>query len=205
MDQESDWARRCAAIVGQSVKTWRTKRRLSAQRLAERCAELGMPSLTRTVITKLENERKESVSTAELLILAQALNVPPAELMFPVGYLPAVEVAPGREMAPWDACRWLLGGALVRSAKGIEPPDTPIALWADHESLVDNNAQLTRLAATPDGQGPALAADIRDQLDSNYSVLRRIRAQMRSLGMTPPTVDAETSRELGEETPDGPR
>lgn len=214
MDQDSDWAKRCAVTIGQAVKVLRAQRNLSAQQLAERCAGLGMPSVTRTVITKLENGRKDAVSTAELVILAEALGVAPALLMFPVGYVPAVEVLPGREMTPWDACRWLLGGVRVPTAKGIEPPDGPIALWADHESLTHHIAMMRQsvaglLAQLARSENPeSLEQEIGLSgrvLDTDLGALRRLRKEMRRQGMTPPPLDPETAREIGEEVPDGAR
>lgn len=76
---------------------------MSAQQLALRCAELGLPTLTRSTIANLESGRRQYVDVAELLILAAALQVAPAVLVFPVGYEAEVERLPGQTATPLDA------------------------------------------------------------------------------------------------------
>lgn len=94
-------ARYCASmtqtpsqVVARQVKRLRGERGLSAQRLAERCADLGMPELNRSVLANLENGRRPFVTLDELYVLALALNAPPVALLF---HFPTaeVQVAPG--------------------------------------------------------------------------------------------------------------
>lgn len=222
MDQ-SDWAKRSAAAIGERIAHYRGGK-LSAQQLAERCAELGMPSISRIVITKLENGRRETVSTAELLVLGQALGVPPILLLFPVGSASAIEALPGVKASPWEACRWFLGGAGVVSTAQTDP-DSPLALWGDHENLlariarnreaathivVDAEQHVKELKAQPavetvDSETAdrviELAHDtarvIRErEVEPDLRILRSVRARIRQLGLTPPEVDPETAREL---------
>src|ERR1043166_6286301 len=72
-----------ANSTGQLVRRLRRKRNLTAQRLAEECARAGMPSLTRGTIAKIESGVRKSVTTEELVALAQALEVPLTELVDP--------------------------------------------------------------------------------------------------------------------------
>jgi transcriptional regulator with XRE-family HTH domain len=105
-----DWG----AITGRSIATrireWRNFRKLSAQQLADRCARLGY-EVPRNVITNIENGRRSAVSVPELLILAMALNVPPALLIFGVGNAGSHPTAPQRSTDPWHATQWLVGDA----------------------------------------------------------------------------------------------
>lgn len=202
MVEQRSWAVENAAGIGKRVAFYRDRTKMSAQQLADRCAGLGMPAISRVVITKLENGRRETVSTAELQVLAEALGVAPALLLFPLGHAATVEVLPGREMDTWDACRWLLGGVRMFSSKGIDP-DSPIALWADHENLA---AVLANNLKGAESSREAIGAEGYDRmLAGNVNALRRLREQMRGIGMTPPPLDPETAREVGEEADDGSR
>jgi transcriptional regulator with XRE-family HTH domain len=56
-------------------------RHLSARQLAELCAELGSPSLTRSAIAKLEAGQRETLTDDEIAHLAQALGVSSSDLI----------------------------------------------------------------------------------------------------------------------------
>jgi transcriptional regulator with XRE-family HTH domain len=154
---------------------------MSAQKLAARCAELGVPSLSRIVITKLENGRREDVSTAELMILAQALGMPPIELLFPIGRSDAVcEIAPGRGLSPWDAALWFMGQVRLRvtpegfvSTEDAAPDDT-VPLFVQHDELV--------------ARWRASAVDLQADVIRD---LWRHRARIREHGLIPPDLPLE--------------
>lgn len=81
---------------------------MSAQQLSDACAELG-GDLPRTVISNIENGRRGNVSVADTALLAAALGVPPAALVYPVGYEDEVEYLPGRTVSPLQAVDWWHG------------------------------------------------------------------------------------------------
>lgn len=81
---------------------------MTAQALADRCAELGLP-LDRAVIAKLEKGLRQSLTVAELLVLAKALGVPPIQLVFAVGHDDVTEVLPGQAVDTWEAAKWFTG------------------------------------------------------------------------------------------------
>ncbi|MEY9839671.1 hypothetical protein [Streptacidiphilus sp. EB103A] len=118
MEQDADWNQRIAKRVGQEVARARERlgeeegRRVSAQALADRCAELGHP-LDRSVIAKLEKGIRQTVTVADLLVLAKALDMAPLALIFPVGYELETEVLPGRVEHPVTALRWASGEGLL--------------------------------------------------------------------------------------------
>lgn len=99
--QDDDWSARVARLVAREVRRYREKRqpRMSVQQLADRTAELGMP-IPRSVLANLESGRRETVSAAEVVILAAALDIAPIELISPVGFDQQVEMLPGRMMDP---------------------------------------------------------------------------------------------------------
>ncbi|MGW8374239.1 helix-turn-helix domain-containing protein [Streptomyces sp. ODS28] len=108
MEQRSEWAERLAATIAGEVFRYRRNQGLSAQALSDRCTERGMP-IPRAVISNLENGRRTNVSVAELLVLAAALDVPPAALAFPVGYTETTEALPDAPVPPFEAVRWFAG------------------------------------------------------------------------------------------------
>src|ERR1035438_6536333 len=102
------------AGIGERVARFRKRaadangKQMTVQALADRCAELGLP-LGRLTITKLERGNRQAVTPAEVMVLALALEVPPVELIFPVGQSEDVEILPGRKVPPLDGLRWFSG------------------------------------------------------------------------------------------------
>ena len=85
-----------AARVARRVAQLRDPR--SAQWLSDRTAELGF-RVSRSVITDLENGRRKYIAVHELVLLAQALDVPPLHLLYgeddayDVEYIPDVVIS----------------------------------------------------------------------------------------------------------------
>jgi transcriptional regulator with XRE-family HTH domain len=232
MDQVSDWAQQWAVTTGRCVRRWRTMRKLSAQKLADRCAALGLPGLTRTVITKLENGRKESVSTAELMVLAKALDVPPAMLMFPFGEQRMVEITPGEFVSPMEALYWV-GGQDPEAPDRAAEKGSALDLFMIHHLIVDAMLGQRRLwqQSTPrvpkpyevpigvveltedrllEMQGlPPLPEEIRlaKEFQYNATLLRTTRGTLRERGFEPPPLPPELAKveDEAQEDPDGSR
>ncbi|SHM56992.1 helix-turn-helix domain-containing protein [Streptomyces yunnanensis] len=116
--EQRDWPERLAATIAGEIRRYRLNLKMSAQQLSDRCAELGM-EIPRAVISNLENGRRTSVTVAEVLVLAAALGVPPAALIFPVGYAEKTEALPGAEVPPFEAVRWL-GGEEFATTPGTQ-------------------------------------------------------------------------------------
>lgn len=110
MENSGDgWHRATAKRIGEQVAKRRKEAGMTAQGLAERCKELGVP-IHRTTITKIEGGRSR-FDLGELLILAAALDVPPILLLYPGLPDEAVEVIPGETVTSWDAYEWATGVA----------------------------------------------------------------------------------------------
>lgn len=72
-----------AKMVALRVRRLRTQRSWSAQRLAEECANAGVPALTRGTIAKIESGVRKSVSAEEVAVLARVFGVTPTDLLAP--------------------------------------------------------------------------------------------------------------------------
>jgi transcriptional regulator with XRE-family HTH domain len=66
--------------VADRIRTLRAQRRWSAQRLADECERLGMPTLSRSAIAKVESGHRR-VTADELDVLARVLETTPDTLM----------------------------------------------------------------------------------------------------------------------------
>jgi transcriptional regulator with XRE-family HTH domain len=101
-----DWAADQAERVGRELRRLRGRR--SGQWLSDRTAEQGY-RVPRTTISELENGKRKYVSTAELAILARALDTAPAALLYPPPYQDEIEVLPGQSSTSWSAAEWFSG------------------------------------------------------------------------------------------------
>ncbi|SED25953.1 Helix-turn-helix domain-containing protein [Streptomyces sp. 2231.1] len=149
----SDWAARLALSVAQEVRRHRHAQGLSAQQLADRCAEIGMP-IQRSVLANLESGRRTTINLAEVLVLAFALQVPPGVLMFPVGYEQDVEVLPDAWVEPATAIDWLAGNAFFTTESGANAYSSPLGIVRLHQ---DAAAALQRLKTARDNAVGELA------------------------------------------------
>lgn len=95
--------------MAREVRRLRSEQRISAQQLADRCSEIGMSTLTRSVIADLENGRRLWVGVSELMVLAVALNTAPITLLYPPPLGETVDVLPGVEAPKTVALEWFSG------------------------------------------------------------------------------------------------
>lgn len=107
------WELDLAGRVGAAVHTRREALKLTAQQLTERTAELGYP-ITRVAVSKIEgNKRAGKLDVAELIVLAVALEIPPALLLFPNFPDGTAELVPGRVAHARGSVEWLSGNGLL--------------------------------------------------------------------------------------------
>lgn len=175
--------------VAEEIRRYRLARRLSAQQLADRCADLGMP-IRRSVLANLENGRRDAITIAELLVLARALDVSPLLLVFPVGRREEVEALPERALPTWDAALWFFGEARLKDTPtGLDvewaDADDVVPLWERHERLIaewKSRPWEAIWAETGEGRKKQVA-QLRDEYIKD---LYRVRAVMRDQGLIPP-------------------
>jgi transcriptional regulator with XRE-family HTH domain len=92
------WPEEQAARIAQEVRRLRRANGRSAQQLADQTTKIGY-TVSRAVIADLENGRRRYVTTAELVVLAAALNTAPIALLYPPPLFDTeVEVLPGVEV-----------------------------------------------------------------------------------------------------------
>lgn len=200
--QPSDWAPRMAADIGQRVARLREERGISAQQLADRCSDLGLPAMSRIVITRLENGRREAVSTAELAVLAAALDVAPVELLFPVGSQDLTEALPGQEWRTLYTVQWFIGKLKLDGFGGFYRPQrladqTDTALLEEHEDTIGEwEKYLQRQIELNPMQSDEADREwnlVRTYMDRLEGTLRAVRSEMRHRGMLLPDLGSDVA------------
>lgn len=105
----TNWESITTQRVGRQLRKSRKELKLSAQGLADRTSELGHP-IGRATITDLETGRRQSVTVAELLILAAALKISPVALLYADQFADGeVEMLPGMTTTAAHAALWSTG------------------------------------------------------------------------------------------------
>jgi len=157
---------------------------MSAERLSARCKELGL-NINRSVLANLENGRRPTISVAELLILAKALEVPPVELITPVDHAD-IEILPDVHMDPWDALLWI-GGKEDPNVDWIRVHDGQVREWLEAAARLGPSGP-----PRPPGLGPdPMEHVLEDARRSMEKRLVQIRKTMRKLGIRLPALPAE--------------
>lgn len=98
-------------LAGQRIRQFRQRRGWTARELAGRCAGVGAPHITATVITNLETRRRPSrqITLDELLVLAYVLDVPPIRLFLPLSDGERLEITPAVTKEAVPSVLWLSG------------------------------------------------------------------------------------------------
>jgi len=214
---QDDWAERLIKVVAEQIKTYRDRRGISAQRLADICKDdFGLP-ITRGVITNLETGRRPTLNIHELLVLAKVLQVAPIQLLFPIGHSDEVEILPGQVVNTWDAVQWFTGDAplIRRNDEGNQLPldsedlaalhrgDSAVPLFREHDRQINQRhaALLSAVAARraaakaqSDGQREiqTMRAESEErQVRDIERSLRESRDYMRGQGIAPPVLPAD--------------
>ncbi|MFN3003253.1 helix-turn-helix domain-containing protein [Mycolicibacterium wolinskyi] len=136
------WELDHAHRVGKEVQRLRKSSGLTAQQLGDRTEKLGL-KMTRQAISDLENGRRRYVTTAELVVLAAALNTSPVVLIYPAPYDEMIEVLPGVEASKFTAAEWFSAKTWFGVAE--KPGDDPVAKWQDAVNKLNLNRRLADL------------------------------------------------------------
>ncbi len=153
IESSDEWDVATVKRVGSRLKLLRGNK--SAQWLSDRTAELGYRVPT-SAIAKMDSGHRRVLQLAEFLVLAAALKVPPAELLYPD--LPDGEVAvlPELTVKSIQAVQWLSGEVELLPDGQVRHPDVNDTLTARARNLVEligqlEWANLRRTAATGTG------------------------------------------------------
>lgn len=155
---------------------------MTAQDLADACEELGHP-VPRNIIANWESGRRLTLTVPELLVLAKALDTPPATLVFPFGQGANVSCLPGERRDPWTAFSWFTG-------EDLDHGDA--AVFREHASVerrirTDHHEAWQLQFAGPRASWPPTTDAAFDRLvQAVRSELVPIRNRMRELDLTPP-------------------
>jgi transcriptional regulator with XRE-family HTH domain len=188
--------KRASDFVADRLRQIRQRRGLTAEGLAARCAEIGAPEITRSVIANIETgrrgpdgRRRREVSVDELLIFAYALQVPPALLVVPLDGAEELEVTVDVRMDVLKAAAWMTGDDQAPGFYGTEPArprqdSVPLALLRQISAAL-SRAQLVRQASGEQhGEDSAAMRNIAKEI-------ARVNDWLASLGFAPPELPPE--------------
>jgi transcriptional regulator with XRE-family HTH domain len=205
---QANWPERLTRVIAAEVRRYRQERKMSTQQLDDKTAELGM-RIPRSVLANLESGRRDTITAAEILVLAAALDVPPALLLFPIGRLELMDALPDLPLPPWQAFEWFTGerelgvvtGAGARVAiTGPADSSGEISIFRDHElfqqawrrawwSLQGATKAAREAASDEEAQTQqAIARSMTEQANTAEDRLRMIRKQMREQDLIPPAL-----------------
>ncbi|GAA1837290.1 hypothetical protein [Actinomadura chokoriensis] len=175
------------AAIARQVSALRSARGLTAKELGERMTARGC-KWDRFTVSALEKGAKgekgarQNVTVAELLALADALDVPPVTLLVPLDGRTDLEVAPNVARSSYSALFWVTGENAPADAERR-------ARWLEAAGPVDTYRTFR------DTFRAAAKAETREDVAGRDAHLRTL-AQVIELGMlnraiTPPALPAE--------------
>lgn len=218
---QDGWPARLAKTIARQVRHYRQERGLSAQQMADRLAELGLP-VQRAVLANLENGRRGNVTIAEVLALAKVLKVPPILLLFPIGQSESIEALPDQRVPTWEAAKWFMGEDMLSPNRQYYEGDhlvsaevfaedldawekgaVPVRIYRQHDSLsrewrhATAGAKQDRLKAEQ-ATNDEVRASYERAAEVQERDVRRVEDQIRytrriaiERGLVPPALDPE--------------
>lgn len=174
-----------AGPIGAAVQARRKALGMTAVQLAERTKELGYP-ITRVTVTKIEtNSRSGKLDVSEWLVLAAALQVPPALLLVPAYpdgdalVLPEVSVPAERAVA------WLTGQAplplsSITSQSGIsdENAGTRLVEAVTTRNIRQRSAFHLEQRIAEDGNSPSEVDGYEQMLNAEREAIARVMGDL---------------------------
>jgi len=180
---QSDWPAGLTSAIAAEMRRYRLSRKYSAKELADRCVKLGLP-VSRSTLADLENGRRASLTVPELLIIARALDVPPVQLVYPVGHVDAVEALPGQNVPPWTAAKWLTGEDIESG------PQRPTDYFRRHDAAEAKVLQ-AEIGMT---EGNGSAEIWQEARERSIDRLLNIRKSMRQAGLLTPQLRPDLAK-----------
>jgi len=182
---QPEWSARLVRVIADQIRWHRKRKRpkMSAQALADRCAELGWP-IKRSVLANLEAGRRETITVPELFVIAAALEVPPVDLLVPLGRVDQVEALPDVSWRPEVVVDWLTGRM---APAGGQWADNIVSLFRRHLYHKRGWGNTKASVRVFQDQGYEKRAE-KEEARATYhlSQLLLVRREMRDRGLTPP-------------------
>lgn len=174
----TSWAQDQTERIAKEIR--RLRGTSSAQWLSDRTAEVGH-RIGRSTISEIETGRRQSLSVVELTIIARALDVPPAQLLYPDLPDGPVEVLPGEHVTSIDAVRWFSGEITLEPEVGLG--ENAAAGGEAHERFVravqiSRGARLLRLSRQRANLHDELAALLRTSETRDESVSKLLAPEV---------------------------
>lgn len=191
--------RTATQVIAHQVKKFRLERGWTAQELADRLAEAGMPHMKRPVITNLEIGRRQTVTVEEVLTLAWVLDVPPLMMFLPLGLSDEFEITPNTAVHPGLALKWILGEEVAPTSDRKMAAHTNPSLHSKagqplrlYQRLTEAQAPVSRAemdmewAKDPLDKERLRAAE--DRRDEALAELAKVLDAMLDAGVLPPAI-----------------
>ncbi|MFJ2771732.1 helix-turn-helix domain-containing protein [Streptomyces sp. NPDC087300] len=202
-DDVPEWVDHIKITVAAEVRRRRKELRMSAQDLADACAELGHP-IPRNVIANMESGRRANLPLVDVMVLAKALNTPPICLIYPVGYVEEVQQLPFTDAtSTLRALSWFTGegrelGAdddMLRYFRAHHAAEQTVMTARQDEELARYHAK-TAPNATRKAQALLNQAHAAQKGEAGKEQLRRVRAFIRQAGAAPPLLWPDLAAEV---------
>lgn len=159
------WPDEITARIAAEIKRLRGDR--AGQWLSDRTAELGQ-RVSRSTISEIETGRRKSITVADLIILAAALDTVPLALIYPGPYDQDVRALPELEVPQIWAVRWFSGELPRRSEVPFD--DKGHYVQIPHAQAYSNNVERLQ-----DARRAAKAYDKKAALWRELNHLRRAK------------------------------
>jgi hypothetical protein len=178
------WDVRLVREIGAAMKRARGSR--SARELSDDTAELGY-RIAPTIIAKLDSGHRGAVlSVPELLVLAAALDIPPAMLLFGDGYPGGeVEYLPDRSASNLQAAQWFSGETPLPSADDTaSAPNTGVELvtavrrYADAARNLADQAAWIDVGAEHGEPGDLIRAQLQHQVATLAAQIAKLQNEL---------------------------
>jgi hypothetical protein len=174
------WAESQAERIATEIRRLRLRGKRSGQWLSDRTGELGY-RISRTTISEMENGGRKYFTTAELTVLARALEIPPVTLLVPPPYDKEIEMLPGVVATKLFAVEAFCGNG---TAAGVTYGDNAWLLRRarEHASLEQQQQALLTLL----GSLPEVDEADRERLERPiYAELQRLAERLSELKADP--------------------
>ncbi|AXI76949.1 helix-turn-helix domain-containing protein [Peterkaempfera bronchialis] len=197
-----EWVQDLTRRVGTQVAAHRKRLGWTGAELVSACERLGYTKLSASAVSKIETGGRDGLTLAELLVLAEALDVPPVSLVFPLSG-GDVHKSPIKAVTPWEAASWFTGEEPLKEPAPEGTPRGDLEDYRSHALTVQAAVQSDRLASdrrrlASRVEDPAQRELARENADAFEQIARkdclalgRLRDDMRRRRLTPPLLPNE--------------
>ena len=168
------WPDEITARIAAEIKRLREKvLDVSGQWLSDRTEELGH-RVSRSTISEIETGRRKSITVADLIVLAAALDTSPIALIYPGPYRSTARILPKLEQPQIWGVRWFTGDLLL-GGKDRDRSEVPFD-DGGHYVLIPNAEQYNEnLRALSNAREAAILYDRKAAMWRELNLLRHYK------------------------------